>query len=349
MHPGPQLYSPESFAAQRRALASTWQFVRRESPGAAPWTSARVGMEGVLLNGDRAYANVCTHRGAVLLEPGSSPEADALASSQNPRFKRSITCPYHGRRFGPDGRLKVAPGCPVLPIGEDLAPLAVTELGPWTFARLAGLPLPALGEPRPGNPALPDVTRWVAGVPLDTLSFVSQSTYTVRAHWALWVENYLEGLHVPFVHRALARTLDLARYRTLVEDRVVVQIGASTNGPFVPLPAGHPAGVDVAGLYLYLFPCTALNIYAWGVSVNVVEPISAGETRIHYERWAWPESGDAPGGPGGALDDVELEDDAIVERVARGVDSLIARGGALGSYAPGWEDGTRAFHAWLTA
>lgn len=336
-------------------------------------------MEGVLVNGDRAYPNVCTHRGAVLLEPSPAPDADAPTSSKNSRLKTSITCPYHGRQFGPDGRLKVAPGCPEVPAGEDLEPLAITKLGPWSFGRFTAPPTagplaagPLAAGLLAGGGALPDVSRWVDGLPLDALRFAGRSSYTVRAHWALWVENYLEGLHVPFVHRALARTLDLGRYRTVVEDRVVVQIGPAATGPYVPLPAGHPAGIDVAGLYLYLYPCTALNIYAWGVSVNVVEPISAKETRIHYERWQWPPAhgaaqgdvpehrlggqaralgaqADAQGGPGGALDQVELEDDAIVERVARGVDALIARGGRLGSYAPGWEDGTRAFHTWLTS
>lgn len=275
-------------------------------------------MEPIVYRSNAAFPNVCTHRGAVLLE----------------RPSPSLRCPYHGRQYGSDGTLRIAPGCPTLPRGEDLPLVAVETLGPWTFARITGeRPLP--------NPA-----RWLSGLPLETLRRdpTGDRVYTIEAHWALWVENYLEGLHVPFVHPGLRATLDLGGYRTKVEDQVIIQVGVSKDPPFLNLPEGHPAGDRVGGLYLYLFPCTALNVYAWGVSVNVIEPVSATRTNIHYERWTWRE---VEGGPGGALDDVEQEDDAIVERVARGIAALNARGGKLGSYVPGWEDGARAFHGWL--
>ena len=41
--------------------------------------------------------------------------------------------------------------------------------------------------------------------------------YTVEAHWALYVENYLEGLHIPFVHPGLMQALDLAAPTHLTE------------------------------------------------------------------------------------------------------------------------------------
>jgi choline monooxygenase len=323
LHPGTRLYAPEAFFGQRRALGAEWQ-IARHTPSDALWTPARVGMDSVLLSEGRAYPNVCSHRAAVLSEAPVS----------------ALRCPYHGRQFGPGGRLKLAPGCPTLPTGEDLEPQATHTLGPWTFVRPAG------------TRGFPDLSRWLDSIPLGALQRdpTGDRVYTVRAHWALWVENYLEGLHVPFVHPGLRSALDLGAYRSEVEDRVVVQIGVARQGPHLPLPAGHAAGENVGGLYLYLYPCTALNLYAWGVSVNVLEPVSANETRIHYERWVWP---NAPrdahsGGAGGALDDVELEDDAIVERVARGVEQIAAHHGRLGTYVPGWEDGAQAFHRWLT-
>ncbi len=328
-HPGPRIYAPEAFAEQRRMLAGSWQLARATTAAAEPgWIPATAGMEPVLLTtlaGEtRAFPNVCTHRGAILLEQPAS----------------TLRCPYHGRQFGPDGHLRVAPGCPALPFGEDLEPLGVDRLGPWTFVRCAG------------DAPFPDLSRWLdpaslAGLERDPAGDV---TYTVRAHWALWVENYLEGLHVPYVHPGLRATLDLGAYRTHVEERerVVVQVGVAKQGPYLPLPAGHPAGPNVGGLYIFLFPGTCINVYAWGVSLNMVEPVSPTETRIHYQRWVAPADGRDVGGPGGALDDVEREDDTVVERVARGVAAVAARGGKLGSYVPTWEDGARAFHGWLS-
>lgn len=223
-------------------------------------------------------------------------------------------------------------------MGEDLPAFAREDLGPFKFVRARG------------DRAFPTAARWLDGLPMHALRFVDRKVYPVGAHWALWVENYLEGLHVPFVHPGLRASLDLAGYITIIEDDLVIQIAPGRTGGRVPLPAAHPAraanGQDVAGLYLFLFPCTALNLYDWGVSVNSVEPVSATSTRIHYERWEWAHTATTGVGPGDALDDVELEDDAIVERVQAGVTALLATGGALGSYAPA-EAGARAFHRWL--
>lgn len=321
-HPGTRIYAPEAFAQQRRLLSLGWHLARTGHATDA-WTPGLAGMDPVLLHDGAAYPNVCTHRGALLLDEPAT----------------VLRCPYHGRQFGPGGRLRLAPGCSTPPPGEDLEALGVSRLGPWTFVRCAGVA------------PFPDVSRWLHPGSLAGLQRHPEGdlTYTVRAHWAMWVENYLEGLHVPYVHPGLRATLDLGAYRTHVDDRerVVIQVGVSKQGPHLPLPASHPAGSNVGGLYLYLFPATCLNIYAWGVSLNIIEPVSANETRVHYQRWAWPGVA-VDGGPGGALDDVEREDDLVVERVARGVDSIAARGGKLGSYVPGWEDGTRAFHGWLT-
>ena len=36
--------------------------------------------------------------------------------------------------------------------------------------------------------------------------------YVINAHWALYVENFLEALHIPFVHPALSKVMDCASY-----------------------------------------------------------------------------------------------------------------------------------------
>ena len=36
--------------------------------------------------------------------------------------------------------------------------------------------------------------------------------YLVNANWALYVENYLEGFHIPYVHASLNQMLDYNTY-----------------------------------------------------------------------------------------------------------------------------------------
>ena len=38
--------------------------------------------------------------------------------------------------------------------------------------------------------------------------------YEIKANWALYVDNYLEGFHIPFVHSDLHDVLDYDSYKT---------------------------------------------------------------------------------------------------------------------------------------
>jgi choline monooxygenase len=169
-------------------------------------------------------------------------------------------------------------------------------------------------------------------------------TFEVRAHWALYCENYLEGLHIPYVHPTLSRRLELSRYRTEAHPWGVLQVGHD-RGEGAGLPEDPRApGAPVAAYYVFLFPNTMVNIYPWGVSLNVVTPLGLDRTRVDFDAWVWsPELRGV--GAGDGLATVEDEDERVVEAVQRGVRARLYAGGRL---APGWEDGVGAFHRWLS-
>jgi choline monooxygenase len=274
----------------------------------------------------RALANVCTHRGAVLVEtPGKAAQ---------------LRCPYHGRRYALDGRLLHAPemeGCPGFPTDADNLPeVAVGIWGPLVFV--------SVHPSAPFESFIAPVRQYAPWSP-SRAATPERATYGVAAHWALWCDNYLEGLHVPWVHPGLVRELDWRAYRTEALPLGVLQVGLAPAGATpLPLPEGHPfVGERSAGLYLHLFPCTTLNFYPWGLSVNIVTPRAWDRTDVLYQAWVRDPTLRGAGA-GGALDTVELEDDAIVERAQRGVRSRFYQGGR---YVPGWEDGVRRFHAWI--
>jgi choline monooxygenase len=82
------------------------------------------------------------------------------------------------------------------------------------------------------------------------------------------------------------------------------------------------------------------SYYHWGVSVNVVRPISAAESVVEFLIYVSDESliGE---GAGGDLHRVEMEDEAVVESVQRGIRS---RYYSHGRYSPTREQGTHHFH-----
>ena len=166
--------------------------------------------------------------------------------------------------------------------------------------------------------------------------------FEFEAHWALYVENYLEGLHIPHVHPGLQAAIETATYTTDLHRYASVQWVAARPGEaaFAP-PAGTPDhGRSLAAYYVWLFPNLMLNVYPWGLSVNVVLPQGPDRTRVLFRSFV----GDAQrldAGAGGGLDRVEAEDEAIVEAVQRGVRARLYRGGR---YAPDGERGVHHFH-----
>jgi len=83
-----------------------------------------------------------------------------------------------------------------------------------------------------------------------------------------------------------------------------------------------------------------LNFYPWGLSINLVEPLSPARTQIRFRSYV----GNAAAlgtGAGGALDRVEREDEAVVEAVQAG---LRARLFKSGRYSPVGERGVHHFH-----
>ena len=112
------------------------------------------------------------------------------------------------------------------------------------------------------------------------------------------------------------------------------------NSPAFDTPDGR-----VGGYYIALFPTSLINLYPWGLSLNLVEPLGPERTRVRYQRWV-RDPALLGAGAGSGLDAVEAEDDAIVELVQRGLRSRLARPGHA---SPRWEAGLSAFHAQLRA
>ena len=97
--------------------------------------------------------------------------------------------------------------------------------------------------------------------------------------------------------------------------------------------------------YLWLYPNLMVNVYTWGISVNLVEPTGPGRCRVRYLRWvARPALVET--GVGSGLDQVELEDQAVVHSVQKGVRSRLYPGGR---FSPEHEAGPHHFQRLLAA
>ncbi|MFM8768491.1 MAG: aromatic ring-hydroxylating oxygenase subunit alpha, partial [Rubrivivax sp.] len=332
---------PQVWAALReRVFARAWHWLGPCDEVRQPLSMAPVDLlpglldEPVLLTRDasgvlRALSNVCTHRARILVERAC--QAD------------HIRCGYHSRRFELDGRLRHMPGfegaCDFPSPADDLPRLPLERLTGHAFVSLdPAMPFEAWVRPGAARQQGLDLARGVCDPARDR-------TWAFDAHWALYVENYLEGLHIPFVHPGLNAALDMAAYRYECAGHTVLQLALARPGePAIEPAPGHPDhGQRVAAWYWWLFPNLMLNVYPWGLSVNVVEPVSPSHTRVHFRSFV-ADPAQLHAGAGGALDEVEREDEAAVLSVQRGIRSRLYR---RGRYAPHHEQGVHHFHRLL--
>lgn len=323
------------------AFTRSWQWfaVREAAPKAGsifPFTLLENWLdEPLVLSRDlqgnlRCLSNVCTHRGNLI----------ALARGQD----KALRCRYHGRRFSLDGKCEHAPGFDGVsdfPSERDHLPsLPLGLLGRLLFTSIA--PDNEFGDWTEG------LTERISFMPLESFQLDSgrSKTYTFDANWALYVDNFLEGFHIPFVHPALNQALNFREYKTVLLPYGNVQIAPAAEGqPHFDLPVGHPDyGQKIAAYFFWLFPNLMLNFYPWGLSLNVVEPQGLNKTRVRFLSYVWQPQYLGIGA-GADINRLEMEDEDIVLSVQKGVK---ARMYGAGRYSPRYESGLHQFHRMLS-
>lgn len=326
--------------SKEKIFATTWQYAgyldQVKEPG---WMTPLTLLPGflneplLLVKGNNhqvnCLSNVCTHRGNLLVE--------------KPCLASDIRCKYHGRRFKLDGTLASMPEFKEVhdfPSSSDhLANVPLYQWQQWLFTSL--------------NPAaasevfFEDMWKRIGWMSFDQFKFRPELSrdYEVHAHWALYCENYLEGFHIPFVHSGLNAIIDYSKYTTELFRYSNLQLGLGKDDDQVfDLPPGSPDyGKRVVGYYFWVFPNMMFNFYPWGLSMNVVKPLTRDTCIVSFLSFVGDES-KLRDGAGANLHQVEMEDEDVVEHVQRGIRSRFYK---QGRYSAKMEKGTHHFHSLL--
>jgi len=257
------------------------------------------GEDGVL----RGFHNVCRHRAGPLADDGEGKCAGALV------------CRYHGWKYALDGRLANArdfgPAEGFDPREYALYPVRCESWRGFVFVNMDRDAPPLSGATGVLDERLRD---W----PIETYQFTRRSTHEIRCNWKTYVENYLEGYHVPNVHPALDAAIDAAQYK--------VEIQAPAMFYSAPARGGSP----VSGVWGWLWPCLGINVYTNGVMMERMWPIDHAHTRLDYLYFFPKDLPESEIARAMAASEVTtVEDVAITEAVQRNLDAGIYGKGRL--------------------
>jgi choline monooxygenase len=303
---------PVLLALEReRIFARTWQPAGHAAHVATPGTflACDVAGEPVVItraqDGQlRAMSNVCRHRGSVLCSGSGAANV--------------IRCPYHAWTYTLDGALHGAPEFDGVANWDRtqvrLPQFRVETWGPYCFVcqEDAAPPLAEVFGAIPSEASL-------IGCPIDRLQFAYRRDYVIECNWKVYVDNYLEGYHLPAAHPSLFRELDYARYRVdtfRYYSSQIAPIQARSDGP------RRYAYTDDSqqALYYWIFPNYMLNIYPDNLSANIIVPLGPEKTLTIFEWFGYGDSGVAQATIDFS-DEIQQEDIRICESVQRGLRS----------------------------
>jgi choline monooxygenase len=326
-------YSGEPMLAmERRAVfARSWQLVAHQGQlaepgdhvvgeiGQVPVLVVR-GADGVL----RAFPNVCRHRAGPL----------ALCDGKG---ARALHCKYHGWTYTLEGQLRSAPemqdACDFRVEDIRLPPLRVHE---WQ-----GLVFVALDAEAPAFEAVyGGIAERIAPIDLAAMRYLRRDSYDIACNWKVYVDNFLEGYHLPHVHPGLSRVLDYRAYDT--------ELFAWHSLQSSPLRNSADIYGDGQAFYYFVYPNVMLNIMPGRLQTNRILPLGPDRCRVEFDYYYAQDAAaqariDADAG---FSDQVQQEDIAICEAVQKGLASGTYTAGRLN---PKRESGVWHFHNLLRA
>jgi Phenylpropionate dioxygenase and related ring-hydroxylating dioxygenases, large terminal subunit len=287
----------------------------------------------------RAFSNVCRHRAGPI----------ALGSG----CKNVLRCQYHGWTYTLDGRLIGTPDVEGVEFFDrstmGMVPLRVEVWEDFIFVSFH--PNADDGQLEPLATYLGKIPEQARGFQFAGLQLAERRDYVINCNWKVYVDNYLEGYHIPVAHPGLMREIDYAQYRTDTYRYYSQQFApiramkASDAGERFYAPG---TGLQEA-LYFWIFPNLMLNIYPDNISTNVIVPLSHDKTLTIFE-WFFhdvdsPKTKERIKKAIAFSDEVQQEDIVLCENVQKGLRSSTYD---RGRYSVKRENGVHHFHMLLS-
>ena len=326
--------SATALSERDRIFARTWQLVGREDQVASPgsyFTAEIAGEPLLVVRGNdgrvRALSNVCRHRAG----PVAAGEGTCGA------FK----CGYHGWSYALDGQLSNTPEFDGV---EDFEKASV-RLPEFRVETWLGLVFANLDASAPSlRETLGDLAATLDARGFGEMGLAGRKDWELDCNWKVYVDNYLEGYHIPIVHPGLMKEIDYSLYSTETDRFWSLQHSPIKKRDGARLRR-DPTQPDSDAQFYWVYPNLMLNVYPDNFSTNLIVPLSPRRTLTVFE-WFFRD----PRSPAvqetvrqtiDFSDEIQREDIGICEAVQKGLES---RTYDVGRFSVRRESGVHHFH-----
>ena len=260
-------------------------------------------------NSLKAFFNVCQHRGGPLL-------------TKNKCIK-ALQCKYHGWIYNLNGELKkVREFENVENFNFEDYNLKSISIKVWQGLIFINFN----NRSKNFNSVLNEISNRIKPINFSKYTFYRSVSYHIKCNWKTYIDNFLEGYHIPFVHPKLNKVLDYKSYTTEIFKNHSLQF-APINSNISPYDKS--SGLKNTAYYYTIFPNVLLNIAPGRLQTNVVKPTSPNSCVVDFDYYFDEVSHKVIKNDIEFSNEVQLEDIKICEEVQKRLESKVYNQGRI--------------------
>ena len=208
----------------------------------------------------RVFYNVCSHRGGSI--------------KKEHKCVNYLQCSYHGWIYNLNGELKKSRGFNSSQLNFNDLRLKEIDSRVWKGMLFINFS----STPDTFKNTFDKIEELISPYKIDSFLFYKRISYKIKCNWKVYLDNYLEGLHIPIVHPKLNRALNYKSYKTEVFDNFSVQSGKiiNENSPYLNDSNSY-------AYYVTIYPNFLFNIAPGRLQTNIIEPVNEKQCVVHFD------------------------------------------------------------------
>ena len=316
--PSEWYFNKDIYELEKKAIFDkSWHLIGSQSriPNCGDTLNTKVLNEPILIVRQKdlslkAFFNVCQHRGGPLVRKNCT--------------VKSFQCKYHGWIYDIDGSLqKTRDFSGVENFKKQDYGLKSINITSWMGLIFINLSFENVSFPLRNT----EIENRVSSIDISNFKYHSRKSYKVECNWKIYIDNYLEGYHIPFVHPRLNKVIDYKSYKTELYEGYSMQ-WALINPELSPYKKSQKSNNNAA-FYFTIFPNILLNIAPGRLQTNIIEPESPNSCIVHFDYYFGNITSENIKKDFDFSEEIQLEDIQICEEVQKGVRSRAYSAGRI--------------------